>query len=441
MGSVWVARHLALHIDVAVKFIREEVGRERPDTLTRFEREARAAARIKSPHVVQTFDHGVTDEGRQYIVMELLEGEALHRVLQRRGPFPLAIVVEIVVQVGRALTKAHELGIVHRDIKPENVFIAQADDGIFCKVLDFGIAKDTPIPELRGVTKPGTALGTPAYMSPEQIVSAAAVDHRADLWALAVTAYQLLTGTLPFEGQNLGQLCTRIIKSDFRPPRELVPELPEAIDDWFTQAFARETAQRFASARALAKALIAAAAPSEEERREAADAAALFARGETSHPGQVSASNTAVQPRIGTLGGSAPGSMPSELPQPLSKRHVMTIAAVILAAGTLVMLAMRSTPPAALSAEPAVSPTVGETPAPSDSVPALPAPAKPIASAPSASPNPDPPSAAPAPKAMSPAKGTASAGRPPAPAKSSKAPPWSSDDPVGPPPPGSKRVL
>jgi len=253
MGEVWVARHLTLKTDVAVKFISPILVHAHPDLVKRFEQEATVAAQIKSPHVVQTFDHGVMDGGMPYIVMELLEGQSLDEMLQHNGPLPLAVVSQVLVQVARALSKAHAVGVVHRDIKPDNIFITPMEDGIFCKLLDFGIAKQTQLPKVGGLTNPGVMIGTPEYMSPEQVMSSSDVDHRTDLWALAVTAYHILTGQLPFTADTLGRLCVLLLDAKFTPPSQLRPGLGPAVDAWFAHAMAKDASQRFTSAREMAR--------------------------------------------------------------------------------------------------------------------------------------------------------------------------------------------
>jgi len=180
MGSIWVADHLTLQTQVAVKFMTAEVAKN-PDGAARFTREASAAAQIKSPHVVQTFDHGLTDEGVPFIVMELLEGEDLSRRIQHDGKMSPEHVAPIVSQVSKALYRAHALGIVHRDIKPENIFLSDVDDELLVKVLDFGIAKRSKEVGF-SMTSTGAMVGTPYYMSPEQVMSAKNVDLRSDLW-------------------------------------------------------------------------------------------------------------------------------------------------------------------------------------------------------------------------------------------------------------------
>ncbi|MFP6683490.1 MAG: serine/threonine-protein kinase, partial [Polyangiaceae bacterium] len=251
MGAVWVAEHLTLHTDVAVKFISEQLARDNPEIVARFEREASVAAQIKSPYVVQTFDHGVTDDGTPYIVMELLEGESLEERIQRSGPLPLEETSQIISQVARALRRAHEKGIVHRDIKPDNIFVTLQDDGVFCKILDFGIAKQAQLPQMGRLTNAGIMIGTPEYMSPEQVLSSKDVDFHTDLWALAVTAYEALTARLPFEAEALGELCVKLLNGEFLPPSHYRSELPSTVDDWFRIALNRDLAQRLDGAREL----------------------------------------------------------------------------------------------------------------------------------------------------------------------------------------------
>ena len=199
MGSVWIAEHVFLRTRVAVKFIAERLVSADPEAVARFHREASCAAQIKSPHVVQTFDQGLMTDGTPYIVMELLEGESLRQRLERSGPLTLRQTALVVAHVAKALHKAHKHRIVHRDIKPENIFLSLVDEGErLVKVLDFGTAKQTHVLEDKKLTIPGVLIGTPEYMSREQVMQAEEVDYRADLWALSVAAYEALTGQVPF---------------------------------------------------------------------------------------------------------------------------------------------------------------------------------------------------------------------------------------------------
>ncbi len=262
MGEVWVAEHLGLRTEVAVKFIHSDLARKQPMMLERFEREAKAAAQIKSPHVVRTFDTGVMQDGTPFIVMELLSGQSLGELLRRGGPLDPRPVCEVVVQVSRALSVAHELGIVHRDIKPDNIFLATGmsatgEQATVAKLLDFGIAKTATVSETgTRLTRDGNLVGTPAYMSREQIMASGEVDAQADLWALSVCAYEALTGRLPFEGSTIGLTCIAICEGELTPPSGLVAGMPAELDAFFRRAFDADPAARFATAKALALGLL-----------------------------------------------------------------------------------------------------------------------------------------------------------------------------------------
>jgi serine/threonine protein kinase len=198
MGSVWAAEHVTLHRDVAVKFLTRSPSAD-DDTVRRFELEARTMARISSPHVPQIFDQGVCPDGTLYIVMELVAGVDLRTwVAQRGGHLDLAQVVRLVDHICLAMSAAHELGIIHRDIKPENIILSGGDDDFHATLVDFGIAKSIGLHlNAPGLTLAGSTMGTPSYMSPEQLTNVSAVDERSDVWSLAVAAYWALTGCLP----------------------------------------------------------------------------------------------------------------------------------------------------------------------------------------------------------------------------------------------------
>jgi hypothetical protein len=251
MGSVWHATHLGLDVPCAVKFIEGELAGTL-DAQARFEREAKSAAQLRSPHVVQVIDHGVW-EGTPYIAMELLEGEDLGSRLRRVGRIAPRDIVRITEQVGRALTKAHGSGIIHRDLKPDNIFLVPDDDREIAKVLDFGIAK-TGTDLVSGTTKTGAMLGTPYYMSPEQAQGTKAIDARADLWSMGVIVFECVTGVRPFDSEALGDLLVKIIISPLPVPSLLV-NAPPRFDAWWRRAAAREPAERFQSAKELSDAL------------------------------------------------------------------------------------------------------------------------------------------------------------------------------------------
>ncbi len=258
MGAVWVADHLALRTQVVVKFIASGL-KDNKEATERFSREAAAAAQVKSPHVVQTFDHGFTADGTPYIVMELLEGRDLGEFLDRERKAPPDLVVEIVAQLARALDRAHERGIVHRDIKPGNIFLCDGGrNDVFVKLLDFGIAKGVDVPKIDSGTKTGAMIGSPFYMSPEQILGSKNIDHRSDLWSVGVVAYEALTGLKPFDAETMGGLAIRIHSEPLPNPSVTNKELPPAVDAWFHKACARVVNDRFNSGKEMAETLAAA---------------------------------------------------------------------------------------------------------------------------------------------------------------------------------------
>jgi eukaryotic-like serine/threonine-protein kinase len=252
MGRVWLADHTTLHTTVVVKFLSPEYA-EDDDARERFSREASAAAQVRSPHVVQMFDHGITADGIPYIVMEHLEGRDLRGVLHATTRLAVKDIVPIIVQIAKALSRAHKRGVVHRDIKPENIFLCDHGDDILVKLLDFGIAKAT-----HSGTATGTVIGTPPYMSPEQLLGKK-LDVRTDLWSLGVVAYEALTGTMPFKGETVGMVTLSVFNEGARPPSQAYPELGTAFDDWFARACALEADDRFGSASEMADGFIVAA--------------------------------------------------------------------------------------------------------------------------------------------------------------------------------------
>ena len=255
-GQVWLARHLRLGSDVAVKFLHRDVS-SAPTARERFVREARTIAKIRSPHVVQVHDFGFHDD-RAYLVMEYLVGETLEARIERIGTLGLEEIARVCTQIAKALQKAHDAGIVHRDIKPANVFLVDYGDEEIAKVVDFGIVKsvdDAPASSRPDtLTQAGTLLGTPYYMSPEQIQDSGNVDHRADLWALGVIVYECLLGQLPFQAPNFPLLVVSICQDPIRMPSTLA-SVPPAMDAWVERALQRDREQRFGSARELAREL------------------------------------------------------------------------------------------------------------------------------------------------------------------------------------------
>jgi serine/threonine-protein kinase len=256
MGSVWRAWHLTLSSDVAVKIIKPEIARDNENAVLRFLREAKAAAMLRSPHVVQVLDHGKDGE-LAFIAMELLDGESLQQRLKRCKKLEPGLCATVMTHVGRAIGKAHESGIVHRDLKPDNIFLVENEDEILAKVLDFGIAKST-LMDLNQTDSPstqtGALLGTPYYMSPEQATGQKDIDARSDLWALGVIAYECLVGKRPYRSDNLGDLVLQICARPLPIPSQH-GDVPPGFDAWFAKAQERDPDERFQSAKEMVAAL------------------------------------------------------------------------------------------------------------------------------------------------------------------------------------------
>jgi serine/threonine-protein kinase len=306
MGSVWAARQVQLDMPVALKFIETEEGVDLAEARIRFEREARAAGQIRSPHVVQILDHGI-DGDRPYIVMELLEGEDLGARLRRERRISCKEAARVVSQAAKALKRAHEAGIIHRDLKPGNVFLARFDDDEVVKLLDFGVAKIRRAGALdpAAATRLGIVFGSPAYMSPEQARGAQHIDHRTDLWSLAVILYRAITGVKPFEADSLADLVVRVCIDPLPVATRSAPDLPPAVDAFFMRAFARDSAQRFATAPELAAAFDAAIAVTPEVHAGDGAPPEVSARPAASPP------LTPLQPSTDPTPGSGVSSLPS----------------------------------------------------------------------------------------------------------------------------------
>ena len=203
MGIVVAARHEQLGQFVALKFLREQ-ALGNPEAVARFLREARACVKLRSDHAAKVLDVGTLETGAPYMVMEYLEGADLGAVLAKYGPLPVETAALYVVQACEAIAAAHAAGIVHRDLKPQNLFLARTVGGASrIKVLDFGVSKVIAGLEMAGVTQTGSMLGSPLYMSPEQMRSSRDVDARADVWALGVVLFELLTQRWPFEAESI----------------------------------------------------------------------------------------------------------------------------------------------------------------------------------------------------------------------------------------------
>ncbi len=275
MGLVAAARYPELGQKVAIKFLRPELAADQVVT-ARFMREARLAAKVKSAHFVRVFDVGRLESGVPYLVMEMLIGRDLGDELRARGPLPVADAVDLVLQACAGVAEIHALGIVHRDLKPSNLFISTGASTLV-KVLDFGISKEKHSESMVALTATDHVLGTPQYMSPEQVRASKDVDARSDLWSLGVILYELLTKTLPFvsEGGGVGEVFAKILYVDADSPIKVRADLPEELAALIMKCLSREPAARFQSVVELAEALAPYAAPSSLHRIDAVKQASL----------------------------------------------------------------------------------------------------------------------------------------------------------------------
>jgi serine/threonine-protein kinase len=253
MGLVYAARDLSSGATVAVKLPRREI-RNRKKSLARFERESRAASRLRGPNVVRVTDVAELDDGTPFIAMELLTGRDLASELDERGVLPIPEAVGYVLEAASGVAEAHAAGIVHRDLKPHNLFLVDEAAGRSVKVLDFGISKIDG-GDLPRVTTTNARLGTPLYVSPEQLVSAKYVDERSDIWSLGVILYELVTGSLPFEGETALKVAIAIQTVEPVPPSSRAPNIPPELERIVLKALTKKPEKRFANVHELARAL------------------------------------------------------------------------------------------------------------------------------------------------------------------------------------------
>jgi eukaryotic-like serine/threonine-protein kinase len=255
MGTIFEARHEVLGTRLALKFLHPELAR-RPGLVARFLQEARVSATLRSPHIVHVSD---MEQGGQgvFLVMELLEGETLQSVIDRRRKLEVLVALDVTLQMLAGLEVAHRAGVVHRDLKPDNVFLVTTPEGILVKLLDFGIAKLKAAPEFqRGLTRPGVVMGTPEYMAPEQAFSADAVDPRADLYALGVLLFEMLSGQRPVAGDDARSIALHVTRGHVTPLQSLEPTLPAGLVAAIHRAMAPDPSHRFANAAEMRKALL-----------------------------------------------------------------------------------------------------------------------------------------------------------------------------------------
>lgn len=275
MGVVLSATHLDLEAPVAIKIVREELA-ENEEVVARLLFEAKAAARMRSAHIVRVLDVARLDNGVPYIVMEQLQGADLSTLLAERGALSVAEAVGYLLQACEGLAEAHSVGIIHRDLKPENLFLANTPEGVVLKILDFGISKDMGTPATRGsratLSRTGSAVGSPYYMSPEQMRASPDLDARADIWSLGAILFELLTGRCPFEEETPALLCAKVMVEEAPSLREVVSSAPETLDAIVRRCLEKDVNARFQTVIELAIALRAFAA---EQQPAAGDPARL----------------------------------------------------------------------------------------------------------------------------------------------------------------------
>jgi eukaryotic-like serine/threonine-protein kinase len=245
MGAVVLATHLQLEERVAIKFLLSSVARQ-PEMVERFLREGRTAIKIRSEHCVRVLDVGTLDGGQPYMVMEYMEGRDLEATIRVSGPLPIEDAIDFVLQAGEALAEAHALGTVHRDIKPANLFVTRRADGTASiKVLDFGISKAAGPAGNMGMTSTQAVMGSPLYMSPEQMRSSKDVDARSDIWALGTVLYEALAGVPPFDGETVTALIIKITQDPVPPLRPRRLEVPPQLEAAIACALEKDRGRRF----------------------------------------------------------------------------------------------------------------------------------------------------------------------------------------------------
>jgi serine/threonine protein kinase len=268
MGVVCLGRHVQLERPVAIKFLRRALS-GRPAIVQRFLNEARALAALRSEHVVSVMDVGQLESGRPYLVMEHLDGIDLDALLERDGPLSVERAIGYILQICEPLAEAHALGIVHRDIKPENLFLwsgGPTADSV--KVLDFGLAKQLGSSRALGVTGPQDSIGSPCYMSPEQVSTPQLVDSRTDIWSVGVVLYRLVTNTTPFDGDSLVQVLSHILAATPVPLPDASPHLDDELNAIVLRCLQKSPENRYQTMSQLSDALSAYLATRSSSRAE-----------------------------------------------------------------------------------------------------------------------------------------------------------------------------
>jgi len=389
MGIIMAARHEQLDQRVAIKFVRGEIlGNE--EGVQRFLREARAAVRLRSDHAARVLDVGTLESGEPYMVMEYLDGNDLGHVLTERGPVPVEVAAEWIVQACEALAEAHAAGIVHRDLKPQNLFLAHTVGGAdHVKVLDFGVSKS--VESLTGgpgaLTRTSAILGSPLYMAPEQMRSSRDVDARADVWALGVVLFELLTTRWPFEADTLPALCLKVVGEPPQPLSDLRPDAPPAAAAIIERCLEKNPEHRFANAAELASAL---------EPLLPVGSHALAARTRMASSGPLTAARTSdkLEPILASSGralptpsawGSGKGVVASSRATRVVALGLGALVAAVAGAGVLALFLRVRAPAVPVVSSQAPGPSPAIAPGPSSAI-ALSDPPRPSESAPPVSP-------------------------------------------------------
>lgn len=379
MGLVFAARHRDLDELVAIKFLKPEFARQ-SEIIGRFAREAKASTKIKSEYVAKVLDVGVSQTRGPYIVMEYLEGEDLSDRLAREGRLPYERAVELILQACEALAAAHALNIIHRDIKPENLFLVKNESDVpTLKLLDFGVSKTALTGKIFGndisVAKTQSLLGTPLYMSPEQLRGKFDIEPSAEVWSIGAVLYELITGEAPFTGTSVTEVCASVLETVPRSPSERVPGVPIELTAVIMKCLEKQAANRYHTVAELAVAL----QPFGPKRARMCVERAIAAAKAANQVSQTLQSHASLAPPSGapssTRTPSPVAMMPpvASLPPPQSKMKQIIIAGgvVVLLAVAGASFAMRSgskapesAPAAAIPPTPTMNATPAATPAP-----------------------------------------------------------------------------
>jgi serine/threonine protein kinase len=350
MGVVVVATHMQLDQKVALKFMLPD-ALQHPSLVERFAREARAAVRLKSDHVARVLDVGTLHTGSPYMVMEYLEGSDLGTMIERQGPMTVELAVDCVLQACDAVAEAHSIGIVHRDLKPRNLFMTGRNDGrALVKVLDFGISKHTASADL-SLTRTTEVIGSPNYMSPEQLKSSKGVDERSDIWALGVVLYELIAGQVPFVAESVTQLTAMVLTEAPRSIRSLRADVPRELAGVIERCLEKSPQSRFASVAELALALQPfAPADSRDLAVRIARIASASGRSPTPAPAGTASASARTSANWSDSGSRLPGGPPV-----LAIVLCAALGGGALLVGALVFMRHERTPPLSAPATPAAA--------------------------------------------------------------------------------------